>query len=155
MREIKFRAKTSSEINGFNHKKDGIWVYGFYRDKLGLPIISEFDTSVGDYIDYEIDRSTLGQYTGLKDKNGKEIYEGDIIKMHYFFDNYDLIIIGAFEDEANLIGIVKCELLDGFYVKDIDDNGRSYLQWVQETTEELEVIGNIYDNPELLEANNE
>lgn len=154
MREIKFRAKTSSEVNGFNHKKDGIWVYGFYRDKVGLPVISEFDTTVCDYIDYEVDRNTLGQYTGLKDKNDTKVFESDIIRMHYFFENYDPSSLGAFEDEAEIIGVVKCDLIDGFYVETVDDHSRCYLQWVEEPTEELEVLGNIYDNPELLEVSN-
>ena len=90
------------------------------------------------------------QYTGLKDKSGTKIFEGDIIRMHYFFQNYDPSTLGAFEDEVNIVGVVKCELLDGFYVETLDDHSIGYLQWVQEPSEELEILGNIYDNPELV-----
>lgn len=111
----------------------------------------DWDNALSDVDFYIVDEDTLGQFTGLCDKNDKEVYEGDIIRMHYFFDNYDPETLGAFEDEAEIIGVVKCELLDGFYVETVDDHSRCYLQWVEEPTEELEVLGNIYDNPELLE----
>ena len=130
-REIKFRAKTSSEVNGFNHKKDGIWVYGFYRDKVGLPVISEFDTTLCDYIDYEVDRNTLGQYTGLKDKNGTQILEGDIVNMLNITD-YPMQIKWNKKWARfifyNLVNKTEMNLF----------------------TEQCEVIGNIYDNPELV-----
>ena len=152
MREIKFRAKTSSKVNGFNRKKDGIWVYGFYIDKLGLPVISEFDTTVANYIDYEIDISTLSQYTGLKDVNGVEIYEGDIVNAHYFFENHDPHTLGAFEDEDEITGKIVFDL-GGFRILDKDSAERELpLSMIQEPVEELEVLGNIYDNTELLEG---
>lgn len=143
MREIEFRGKTSSDVCGFNKINDGTWVYGYYRDKIGLPIISQFENC--NYIDYEIDRETLGQYTGYKDKNGKKIFENDII----------------FLEEEKLYGLVCFEygrwyvfwygwIDEGIgYVFDIvnenpldDENTNDNQIW-------LAIVGNKYDNPEL------
>ncbi len=87
-----------------------------------------------------IEGETLGQYTGLKDKNGKEIYEGDIvqwagIKMEIFWG----------ED----IGIGY-----GFCWRPCGDNS-DYHESMTGFIDEYEVIGNIYDNPDLLEREEE
>lgn len=153
MREIEFRGKR------LNVNK---WEYGFFVQALDIenkPIqniiiknwsnVSHIDGRVVQET-YKIELNTLGQYTGLKDKNGTKIFEGDIIRMHYFFQNYDPLTLGAFEDEGEMVGVVKCELLDGFYVETLDEHSIGYLQWVQEPSEELEILGNIYDNPELV-----
>lgn len=148
MREIEFRGKTSSDVCGFNKIKDGEWVYGYFRDKIGLPVISQFENC--NYIDYEIDRETLGQYTGLKDKNGKKIFEGDIIHI----------------EEENLYGLVCFENCQWYvyYYGWIDKEGIGYVfDIVNEnpladellTNENkiwLPIVGNIYDKPKLLEV---
>ncbi len=131
MREIEFRAKTLSEITNGNLKKDGTWVYGYYRDRIGCPTISEFSFADADYIDYEVDVKTLGQYTGLKDKNGTKIFEGDIVNMLNIND-YPMQIKWN-KKWARFI----------FY--NLVDKTEMNL-----FTEQCEVIGNIYDNPELI-----
>ena len=131
MREIEFRAKTLSEITNGNLKKDGTWVYGYYRDRIGCPTISEFSFADADYIDYEVDVKTLGQYTGLKDKNGTKIFEGDIVNMLNITD-YPMQIKWN-KKWARFI----------FY--NLVDKTEMNL-----FTEQCEVIGNIYDNPELI-----
>ncbi len=83
--------------------------------------------------------STVGQFTNLTDKNGKEIYEGDIVHCQATFDNANMVVI--FEEGE--FHMVLCENykdyipLCGFYC-------------IRNFTKE--VIGNIHDNPELLEA---
>ena len=90
------------------------------------------------------------QYTGLKDKNGIEIYEGDIVNMHYFFESYDRETLGAFEDETEVVGVVRIDEMSVY--TDCKEGRFDWLNYLEEPTEELEVIGNIYDNPELLEV---
>lgn len=128
-REIKFRSKSL----------DGIWEYGELHLRCNHPHIHNL---IGAKI--YIDPNTVGQFTGLHDKNGKEIYEGDIIKMstaaygdEIFKIGYEDSHIGAFclctneqEDTSRFVGIFGRDYgYEPFY---------------------CEVIGNIYDNPELL-----
>lgn len=87
------------------------------------------------------------QFTGLKDKNGKDIYEGDVVKQSYRFQNYD--------NEEEIIGIV-CNNPLGTYVS-VEEKGNGegghyyWLHILDEPTKQIEVIGNIHDNPELSE----
>ena len=89
----------------------------------GQEILACHSSSLHQFID-----NVLMQSTGLKDKNGNEIYEGDIIK-----GPYDTGIIGY----VMVVGEVKYYLLEGFQLKQFDLN-------------RTEILGNVYENPELL-----
>lgn len=118
-REIKFRGKRID---------NGEWVYGYLADEDYINDIYSIDLS-----SIEVDRDTVGQFTGLSDKNGKEIFEGDIIK------GFDITIeVWYSEDKACFMAEMKepqndmVDILGGY------------------DTARMEIIGNIYDNPELI-----
>ena len=119
MREHKYKAK----------RLDGQWVEGYYwQNGCGnhfIRVILDCDKIV--IQDYEIDPETLCEFTGLTDKNKKEIYEHDIVQ------NY-------FGIEEIKYGIWNCGCCYDVYGWDITRDKDS------------EVIGNIFDNPELLEG---
>ena len=132
MREIKFRGQTGTTEG----KK---WVYGhYYRVK------SFFDDIEGHYIntirsdhlkDYNVYKETVGQYTGLHDKNGKEIYESDIVEVtrQCIWEKGIVVFIdGCFfiKVSETLLALYECE-------------PNNY---------ELKAIGNIYENPDLLKG---
>ncbi len=154
MRDIKFRGKL------INSKK---WAYGNLDiKKTGTAIITPDETVLGRY--GRINRETVGQYTGLKDKNGKEIYEGDIILTQLAKDKP----FSKTAKSKRLRGVVKYNIKCG---KNFIDNTEKVRYWGAEWDVEIidkkdyekyhnfawglffecEIIGNIYDNPELLE----
>ena len=101
-------------------------------------------------VGYEVDRDTICQCTGLKDKNGKLIWENDVVKKH-FYSIYDDCV-----NSEEYIGVVK--LKDFAWV--VDSFKGEYkcaipifeVMSYSEDVKHFEVIGNIFDNPELLES---
>lgn len=137
MREILFRGKCTDRAEDRNGK----WIEGFFTKKNSVIQVSEFGYAPAEisvierkevkakyahdteytYEVYTVDPETVGQFTGLTDKNGKKIFEGDIMR-----------------SAGNVVEFCS----DGFCI-----NGDSPLALWTKT----EVIGNIHDNPELLD----
>ncbi len=128
---------------------NGKWVYGYYVKLSMWQNDTHLIIGKGEYgctYKFEVDPDTVGEYTGLKDKNGVKIFVGDIIKAHYAnavksdFVEYVVFHNGRFSatpDNAHCWTM----LADG--VRHPRQDNTIYM-------ESCEVIGNIYDNPELL-----
>lgn len=131
-REIKFRGKRIDNDE---------WVYGYLHFGFNctdeyVPFISWKDSSyLGDIGEEEINIKTIGQCTGLHDKNGKEIYRGDIVQGLF-----------ADQEESEIKGQVIYSKGQASYIVIASNND----EWELGYLDNLEVIGNIYDNPELL-----
>jgi len=130
MREILFRGKRLD---------NGEWVYGAFvpdaterthGDMVTWGFIRRHNIESGRMESIEVDRKTVGQYTGLKDKNGQEIFEGDIVR------DIDTSKVFEIMYRGHMFLRYERKPMYMFYTLDGDC---------------LEVIGNIHDNPDLLE----
>lgn len=122
-REIKFRGKSLNT---------GLWSYGDLRqDNIRRKA----------YVEYEVDPETIGQFTGLTDCKGKEIYEGDILSFTVF---------DVFGGDRQYRGTVRYYGSRFMIWLSLDGGDCLDLDWVIEQDDELEIIGNINDNPELI-----
>lgn len=126
MRDIEFRGKRTD---------NGEWVYGNLvrgcDEKYAYIVEFGNKEMCRNYVD--VNPETVGQYTGLTDKNGKKIFEGDIGRRRD-----DIFLIDWSEEKAAFVMIFNdyiCEIL-----------------YLEEMWDDAEVIGNIHDNPKLLEV---
>jgi len=148
MREILFRGKRLD---------NGEWVYGNLnygtieiKSIKDSYYISDFDVTPLDKKFYFVIPKTVGQYTGLTDKNGKKIFEGDILQVKQHGKTgvrTCAIYFGEYIDADNVLEGYHCI---GFYLK-VDDECCS-IGALLDSDFEFEIIGNIHDNPELLEV---
>ena len=143
MREILFRGKRID---------NGNWVEGFYVEDPFCDRYEICDVNSVTYHREDVYPSTVGQYTGLQDKNGKRIFEGDIVRYRYETGkghwNSDQLSVIEWENTGcfmrGIMGTNKYACATGWLVSIPHGNGKFF-----------EVIGNIHDNPELLEVNHE
>jgi len=175
MREIKFRGKVlepllkddisticfieGSLINGVDFSVEGIETYTMIQPNLDL----------GNHDPILVDENTIGQFTGLYDMNGKEIYEGDVVKRisltadydHSGLPNGEYCCGWSLKEDifiADLDLNYENKLLYGAYSPEVEECGGDFTEEDEEIYSEYlvkvgdVVIGNIYDNPELLGA---
>ena len=141
MREVEFRGKDFQgnwrygsllmATDRWNLRKKG----GFHREWIACRIFSNggyIAMSVRDCVKSE----TIGQFTGLQDKNGKDIYEGDIIRF----------VKGLVKESGRLVDDAE------IYAVEYDGAAFYPLCNLSKVTDSIEIIGNIYDNPELLKG---
>ena len=162
MREILFRGKrkdTGEWVEAFSILKcqiEGTWQFLVGASKNALMELDEHYNihsaiSEEDFLYYSVHPETMGQFVGFVDKNGKRVYEGDVIRFH------------KFRDEPDWTGAISYE--NGSYIV----NGKMPLAYEKRIGKEafycpfevalsgidkgtIEVVGNIHDNPELQEA---
>lgn len=151
MREILFRGKLS---------KNGKWSKGnLVVNKRGVCIITPDETPIGIY--GQVIPETVGQFTGLTDKNGKEIFEGDIFKFpdeiwescytscgteydSWTVENYGVV---GFCEDTGRFDFIKYKFDENSVEANLHENHDiEFCEFVSD----LEIIGNIHDNPELL-----
>lgn len=130
MREILFRGKLLFT---------GEWVYGSYfpdTDTLdkGTGYILIYELNDPDYVYEKVNLDTVGQYTGMKDKNGKKVYEADILT-----DKFGRMGVVEWRDSGFVVNFGDTDIFDLS-----NCFGDSYQMWV---------VGNIHDNADLIEAN--
>ena len=149
MRKIKFRAKGLNDDNWHygsyvytDDNRNNPFASGPFKEKHHIIQYYPGDWNLGGWEAIEINPNTLGQFTNLKDKNGEEIYEGDIIAFNWrSSDGVDITDLL----EVRFIRGVFAFLWDG----DIDHEANI----VSPTHEWATVVGNIHDNPDLIKNN--
>ena len=148
-RTIKFRGKKQT---------NGVWVYGclVYSNEIDASIYFQTGNGSVKTMDWVyVNPETVGQFTGLYDKNGKEIYDGDIIYSEFPDGSKTNCLIG-WNEEKSCFGLMDeynyRSKLEGYDFPRFDN--AIFCNFLKHS-KKFEVIGNIYDNPELLKGGEE
>lgn len=147
MREILFRGKHIHALPQNKHL-DGIWAYGYLCGENYINTIDEDEYGGKFTSEVLVDPETICQYTGLTDKNGSKIFEGDIVKGVAYSTDF----IGY---------IVWIDAIAGFGVRYFNKHReptawenssilKAIQRWEHPNEFQAEIIGNIFDNPELI-----
>lgn len=166
MREIIYRGKAINKIEGEAYRskyKNGDWVYGLITQIPGFTTRDDLCAEMKDYIgidSIEVGIKTLCQYTSLTDKNGTKIFEHDIISAHLddlFPENETRLVVvwhdyGFFGINPRYIDYTQyqIDLITMITSKQSEMKDVLFDSLENEFVKKFEVIGNIYDNPELL-----
>lgn len=139
MRPIKFRGKRIENDQ---------WVIGslIYRGDSINPVMN-IDRNIGP-VDVVVDAATVGQFTGLLDRNGKEIYEGDLL----FSPLSEVNPFGMVAWHPNGYFFIDMEFGKRMPAEDFRTLGEMMKYMIGGRSTEFEVVGNIHDNPELLKG---
>lgn len=136
-REILFRGKRSD---------NGEWVYGYLIGNnviVGKMAYFDDDYFITEFW-YKVDPETIGQFTGITDKNGTKVFEGDIITVSYPRCSLEKKI----DDKSGVVRYL--DTLPRFMIMEYIEPNCVAISSFNNTGEEWEVIGNIHDNTELL-----
>ena len=140
MREIKFRVLIDHRI----YYQDK---YNAYSDNLASIDICKKTITINSFYNYEDvyrfedEEVKLMQYTGVKDKNGKEIYDGDIVLVELSGTSTWYKTVVKIKEGAFIASLIDGEDYIYIFNRGFDSN-------------DFEILGNVYENPELLEENN-
>lgn len=161
MREILFRGKAINRDPEGTYRtnyRNGDWVYGlvtnYYDDRFpNVPLEMTNESGVSGI---DVDHETVGQWTGLVDKNGIKIFEGDILQG----DEYPYCCDGSLNYFAEVVWFEECCAFGITTWKNPNSSVRGISDGMSDYMEDFEssrwlIIGNIYDNPELIDGSEE
>lgn len=148
MKEILYRGK---------NVETGEWVYGgivhqtdYYGDSVDKYFIIDgtdtYDNNIGGIT--EVVPETVGQFTGLIDRNGEKIFEGDIIAAKY--PSGEIFSVGDVQFDCGVFGVEWTNYKKNKYFVKYFGQRHNMRRLDDDIVDEIEVIGNIHDNPELL-----
>lgn len=147
MRDIKFRGKW---------RVDGTWIFGDLQRAADGEIYIFPPKGTDSYNRYEVISETVGQFTGLKDDSGVEIYEGDIIKLTIGLHYWEAVIQTVPDNKSNTLYAIET-----FHNVTTDEDGETYIYLRSDSRKgtrmdieyligEIKILGSIHDNPELI-----
>ena len=129
-------------FRGFN-RKNNKWLYGYYLVNRGQHFICPegVQNPLASWEDFVVEEESVGEWTGLKDKNGKEIWEGDIV-------GFPISLFYELDDDDDEFVTAKISFTYGSFA--VIYRGGIEKIFLQDLCDEIEVVGNTYQNKEIL-----